>query len=64
MDNRLRASSLLLVIGLIAIGIGAFLLYQSFASSGSPSIYWRVAAVAAGLIICSAALVLTRAPDA
>jgi hypothetical protein len=40
MDNRLRVSSLLIVIGLIAIGIGAFLLYQSFVSAGSPSISW------------------------
>jgi uncharacterized membrane protein HdeD (DUF308 family) len=64
MDNRLRTSSLLIVVGLIAIGIGAFLLYQSFVSPGSPSIYWGVAAVAVGLMICGAALVLTRAPDA
>jgi uncharacterized membrane protein HdeD (DUF308 family) len=63
-DNRFRASSLLLVVGLIAIGIGAFLLYQSFVSPGSPTISWGVAAVVVGFIICAVALVLTRAPDA
>jgi uncharacterized membrane protein HdeD (DUF308 family) len=63
-DNRLRASSLLIVVGLIALGIGAFLLYQAFVSPGTPSIVWGVAAVVVGIIICGVALVLTRAPDA
>jgi uncharacterized membrane protein HdeD (DUF308 family) len=63
-DNRLRAGSLLIVVGLIAIGIGAFLLYQVFVSPGTQSFYWGLAAVVVGIIICGVALVLTRAPDA
>jgi uncharacterized membrane protein HdeD (DUF308 family) len=64
MDNRLRASTLLILVGLIAIGIGAFLLYQAFVSLGTLSIFWGLAAVVVGIIICGVALVLTRAPDA
>ena len=63
-DNRLGAGSLLIVVGLIAIGIGAFLLYQAFVSPGTASFYWGLAAVVVGFMICGVALVLTRAPDA